>query len=50
MQKKTSNINGKGEQKKMAKVILSVKSDKSGAYTFKAVMVPAKDVPSMLPK
>lgn len=50
MQGKTPNNTEKASQEKRAKVILSVKSDKSGAYTFKAVMVLAKDVPTIIAK
>ena len=49
MAKKTSSKADK-QQRKMAKVILSVKSSKTGAYTFKEFMVPQDEVDKALAK
>jgi len=40
----------KGEGKNFAKVIRTVRSEKSGAYTFKEEMVPLDQVKSVLAK
>ena len=44
MAKQASSKNQKQQHRKMAKVILSVKSPKTGAYTFKEFMVPQEEV------
>ncbi len=48
MAKKTVATLQKGGGKNFAKVIRSVKSDKSGAYTFKSEMVPNERVKEVL--
>ncbi|HMP98143.1 MAG TPA: DUF4295 domain-containing protein [Cyclobacteriaceae bacterium] len=50
MAKKVVATLKKGEGKNFAKVIRAVKSDKTGAYTFKEEIVPADMVKDVLAK
>ncbi|MEM7110248.1 MAG: DUF4295 domain-containing protein [Bacteroidota bacterium] len=50
MAKKTVASLQKGEGKNYAKVIRAVKSEKTGAYTFKEEMVPLDQVKETLAK
>ena len=51
MAKKTvATLQDKSKLKNMAKVIKSVRSPKTGAYTFKDVMVPVDEVKETLAK
>jgi len=50
MAKKVVATLQKGEGKNFAKVIRSIKSEKTGAYTFKEEMVPIDQVQNVLAK
>jgi hypothetical protein len=48
--KVVATLKKEGNEKKFAKIIKAVKSDKTGAYTFREEIVPLDDVQNALKK
>ena len=48
--KVVATLKKEGNEKKFAKIIKAVKSDKTGAYTFREEIIPLDDVQNALKK